>query len=218
MSVDTKGVVVTPCKDVFLVVELLERAISTLIRPHWQPGRKQELSSGEPRWAYPRTALSAQSELVQIHFTYDGEKRTLWTFFHCDVDNRALGASSISLSMGCWGSSEMLMRTALAALSGLGPTYIDVNDCDSTDMAPSGIEPVSYVQAVEKQWIAPSPSSLQRWVEAFDAGHLVAPTLEASVGLPERLVRELLEQGYAHPQGFVGVFAQRQAGEVPALT
>lgn len=140
MGVDTKGFVLTDCKDAMLVGQLLLRALDKLI----MQGSKAEFSEtrwrGSPevreRWRHVKISLSPEASMLTLDFVYAGEKRALSVFFDCDCDHVEYGPSSLSMSLGCWGSSELLMRTALAALSMLGTAWLDVNDSDSVDAAP----------------------------------------------------------------------------------
>lgn len=133
MSVDTKGVVATDCKDVFRVAQAVETAIARLVRPHWAQARGTPSAS---QWELPHVFLHAKSEAITVEFQYAGERRMLWVFFTCDSDNKVLAPHSLSLSMGYWGSSELLMGTALSALADLGPVYIDRCDADDEGYVP----------------------------------------------------------------------------------
>lgn len=140
MGVDTKGFVLTDCKDAMLVGQLLMRSIDKLI----VQGRKAEFPEARwagneevrARWQQVRIELKPETAMLSLDFVYAGEKRTLNVFFDCDCDQVEHGPSSLSMSLGCWGSSELLMRTALTALSVLGTPWLDVNDSDSVDAAP----------------------------------------------------------------------------------
>lgn len=140
MGVDTKGFVLTDCKDAMLVGQLLMRSLDKLIAQ----GRKAEFPEARwagneeirARWQPVSVELKPEMAMLSLDFVYAGEKRALKVFFDCDCDQSDYGPSSLSMSLGCWGSSELLMRTALTALSLLGTAWLDVSDSDSIDAAP----------------------------------------------------------------------------------
>ena len=127
MSTDTKGLVVTDNKDVFAVCAKIEKALQELFRPYRKPFVDRETSFS------PTFEVTPNLGMVRAMFKYRGEQRILHIHFGCDYDARDHGEHAILLSLGCWGSSETIMRTVLTALADLGPTYIDVNDCDDED-------------------------------------------------------------------------------------
>lgn len=63
------------------------------------------------------------SRIVQVHTECD-----------CDVASYLPdGMGAVIVSLGCWGSSVMIMDTIADALKSFGDVYIDYNDCDDVD-------------------------------------------------------------------------------------
>lgn len=129
MSVDTKGLVLTDNKDVFGVCQRVNAALLAMFRD----GETHLSLFRDDTSILPSFELSPYSRMVEVHFKYRSEQRSLHIHFDCDWDAREYGEHALLLSLGCWGSSELIMRTVLASLQDLGPTYIDVNDCDDED-------------------------------------------------------------------------------------
>jgi hypothetical protein len=168
MSVCTKGVVVTPFKNVMLVCCLVESALNTLISTE----RKIRYPDGTPRqearerYRNIEFSLSASMGMVRATFTFDGDRRSLSIFFDCDSDHSELAPRTLSMSMGCSGESELFVKTTLHALSILGPAYFDENDCDDIELAPL-LEPrPNIVQAVALGYLR--ARQVDDWAEAFD--------------------------------------------------
>jgi hypothetical protein len=171
MSVDTKGVVVTSCKEIFFVCALVERALTQYIAPKARKEHASARKGSEPEWTLPTIRLSSAGELVQFHFRFNGEQRILWLFFTCDCDNLELGEQSLSLNLGYWGSSETIMRIVLEALACLGPTYIDVNDCDDVDKVPTGYQRFGFQEAAARGLV--HDAGADDWRSQAQAGHVL---------------------------------------------
>lgn len=127
MSVDTKGLVLTDNKDVFAVCTRIDYALRGMFSNDGQC---------VPRSGISRIAtfdLVPSYGMVVTHFKFRDEDRALFVNFTCDCDAKEYGEHALILSLGFCGSSELIMRTVLAALADLGPAYIDVNDCDDVD-------------------------------------------------------------------------------------
>lgn len=138
MGVNTSGVVVTPVKEIQLIGNLLNNAFHRLVMHgvHTDFSGKRFFNKGvRVLYAFPTLELSSDAETLQVRFKFRGTYRTLSVHLHCDCDNQELGKYSLSLSLGCFGKSEELMKLALYALSPLGPTYFDANDSDDIDKA-----------------------------------------------------------------------------------
>lgn len=193
MGVDTKGFVATRCKDVFFAVGLVENALNALIQPHAKEARLAVRGTEkEPQYRTVDANLISRSQTVQLHFTYEGEHRTLWMNFTCDCDHKDVTPASISLSLGCWGQSELFMKTALRALSPLGDVYYDYSDCDSIDPAKLDIAPLTFVTACAAGAESPYPSELEVWKNLFNEGKLRAGTFDDVVGMSAETADELL--------------------------
>lgn len=74
--------------------------------------------------------------MLSVRFLFKGEQRDIKIHFDrdCDLENHEeiKVNSCIWFSMGCWGSSEILMREILDSIREYGSIYIDVRDCDDS--------------------------------------------------------------------------------------
>lgn len=131
MSVDTKGCVVTECKDAFVVVGTLQDWWSSVLKQNeitikdfWKENKQ---------WSSLKFEISSFG-LIRAHFLYKGEERMLNVSFYCDCDlelhEEIEGDKCLWLSLGNWGSSVELMTSLLKAFETMGVCYIDENDCD----------------------------------------------------------------------------------------
>lgn len=197
MGINTKGVVVTGCKEVMFVCERVEAALSKLIRPYWRLYRYDHLvSDTQPAYAMPEMRILPSSGTVQFFFRYAGQQRTLWLHFECDSDNLALGPQSLVMSMGCWGDSELLVRTALDALSPVGPGFMDVSDCDNEGYVPLQGEPYTFLGACAAKLARPFCTSLSAWYSAYQRGALREGAIEDVLGLSEKDVVDILSLSF----------------------
>ncbi|MDO9179087.1 MAG: hypothetical protein Q7U16_12350 [Agitococcus sp.] len=184
MSMSTKGVVCTTCKDICFIVSQVERAIKLLVYPEWKKERLTKIADIPPLFQLPTVELTAMSYAVQIHFTIVGEKRSLWIFFRCDKDNLALAAASISLSIGAWGQSVEVMHAALDSLAMLGDCFLLANDCsDKAYEQVSLSAPHSYLEAVAVKQSRATPTFLAEWMSLHDAGQLRPGSFKDRIGL-----------------------------------
>lgn len=77
-----------------------------------------------------------EDKFHQITFKYKGEDRMISVFWdgNCKNDYADVTSDSVTLlSLGCWGSSEEIIRVILDHFGG---GWIDVNDCDEEDYVP----------------------------------------------------------------------------------
>jgi hypothetical protein len=214
MSVDTKGVVVTTCKDVLLAAGLVDNSLKRLIQSEMRLAgrafRELDLTQRAAQFDLPTLQLMPEQGMVSIHFTFKGDVRRLLMFFTCDSDNLALGPKSISLMMGCHGDNVLLMKTALHALSILGPAYFDENDCDSIPLAPLGEYTPNVLQALRLGYW--SSYYLQDFTQRFDAGVFPAASFEEFFGAPETWVRSQVDENrdvnHSKEQVMEAAFAQ----------
>ncbi len=110
--------------------------------------------------------LHPQSECVTFRFTFRGEQRSLKLHLYCDCDHKELGPQSLAIRLGAFGESELFIRTALYALSVLGPAYIDVNDCDQVGFESLGERPPTMLELIHSKYV--SHWRLEAWVRLFD--------------------------------------------------
>jgi hypothetical protein len=194
MPVDTKGFVLTDCKDVLLISNLVGQAIHGLILAECrtvlgEAGLKRSQKARD-MFGYPQYELKPDLGMLDISFTFHSEKRSMTLFFDCDSDREAYGPHSISIKLGCFGYSDLFIKTALHALSMLGPVYFDHNDCDDIDFALLEERVPPVLGAVSLDYI--KDSRFPDWVEYYDAGRVGAgKPFEAFFGAPETAVREV---------------------------
>lgn len=198
MGVDTKGFVLTDCKDVLMLANLVGQALHGLILAECKTvfGEFGIRRSKEAREAfvYPEYDLKPDSGMLLIHFTFHGVRRSLYMYFDCDCDRVEYGPKSITMTLGCFGYSELFMKTALHALSVLGPVYFDGNDADDIDFALLDERVPPVLGAVSLDYI--KDSRFPDWVEYFDAGKVGAgKSFEEFFGAPEATVREICAIG-----------------------
>ncbi len=182
MSIDTVGVVVTPIKDAFLIAQLVQNAFNQLIESVW--------TGPSSKFRKCIVRLHAEARVLEFKFTFDGEDRKLQLFTQDDEDYSALGPQSLSLRLGAFGSAELLMHTALYALSILGPTYIELDDSRDDaqlerieETAPTVLQLVRF-----KYW---PPHTLDDWVKRYDAQQVGSgKTFEDFFGFPGDWFRE----------------------------
>lgn len=195
MSCDTKGFVLTPCKDVMLLAGVVERALNRFVLDEAKlqfPDCRGMLLTAPAREKFrlPKAELSADSDLVQFHFLFDGEKRTLWMFFGTDCDREDFGPHSISLSLGQWGRSDTILQLALHALSFAGPAYVNTAQGLADESFQSLQESrASYLDLLALHYV--SCLRLEKFVQLWDSP--LRPddvTADMFFGAPEAVVRE----------------------------
>jgi hypothetical protein len=194
MGMDTKGVVATGCKDVFLIAGLIERSLDSLIEFEKRmefPGARG-FSEKASKYQTADARLCASTSMLQISFMFKGEQRVMSVFFTCDCDNLAIASQSISLSLGCQGDSAVLMKTALHALSVLGDAYYDYNDCDSVPLERLGEYVPTVMNLMQLGYIrAPQVEELAKLYDA-GASFFKDRSFEQLFGAPETWVRDVL--------------------------
>jgi hypothetical protein len=195
MGVDTKGVLLTPMKDVMLVCGVIEKSLNTLIRQQrdikYGPQRRLPLQNRD-EFDFVSVRLVPGSGMACFSFICFGEKRDLHVFFECDCDHTDLAPRSISMSLGFWGSAELYMLTVLHALSLFGPVAYDRSDCDDIDMALLPIAPLSLAQALALDFI--SSFELEKLVERYRNGELcVNRGFEDFVGMDEKSFSDIMK-------------------------
>lgn len=190
MSVDTKGVVLTTCKDVMFVSRLVEKTINRMIRVEHKATR--------PIQGLCTTTLSTESELVRISFTFQGDSRMLNVLFGCDVDHLDLAPQCLCLSMGDWGNSRAIMKTVLRSLSCLGEVWLDECDCDTEPLSVFPVPTLTYLEACKQGIEHASMQSLATWVAQWKQGHLHGGKLscEEQLGLAEAKIEDILAMSY----------------------
>ena len=208
MGVDCKGFVLTRNKDVFFYVRHIENALNRLImqesgcRNIAELNRQPADAEGKLQWKTVETTFAyGGSRMLNMEFNFKGERRRLAVFFDCDCDQSEYGPASVSFSMGCWGSSEQLMRTVLEALTMLGKPYLDVNDSDDIDPAELPAERKTYLSACHEGSASSSNQCFSEWLSVYDSlAHNERPSLPDFMGLSlpclEEVITLLESRGY----------------------
>ena len=192
MSVSTKGLVVTRCKDALFIADLVERSIRAHLRQHDAQAVAAGAAKGRLELNQPSTRLSSVGDALIMEFELAGARRSLFVMLHCDSDNLAIAPGTVSLSIGAWGESERLMKAVLEGLSALGPVWFDANDSDSTPLERLAIPPLDYREACERGLTARGMLRARRWQQMFEAGCLHSTVHERALGFtPEEMARVL---------------------------
>lgn len=197
MGVNTKGIVATPCKDVFFVTALVERSMNALIRKAAKDdGLRFRLSTPDSPYRSCDTTLDSCGELLSTTFRYKGEQRRLLTLFSCDCDHKDIALQSLSLMLDCAGRSDLFMKTVLRPLSVLGPVYYQ--ECDSIgspELLPG--EPMTYIQAYREGLVSPYDRPFHHWFKVMEECNQHRSASPAQIkqffGLPVETVLELKE-------------------------
>lgn len=129
MGCNTVGFVLTNDKDPFKVFRLIKESIVLEMKKEtgedflYRVFKKEQFTS-------PACAISDITEMMNIDFYFKGDYRSMTVHLTCDNDfNDVVKGKRIILSLGCYGESERLIKTALHGLSSLGNTYFTPNDC-----------------------------------------------------------------------------------------
>lgn len=143
MGCDTKGLVIYK-KDNFNQLDILHNvnfAIQKLVLDGWKnSGEFSNYMQAKNYYHYPKTEYSSfdkNTHTFTIYFTYEKEQRILHLTLGCEGDAerdenfRKLkkGESTIWMSLGMWGKSDLYIKTVLEALKEFGDTYFTHNDC-----------------------------------------------------------------------------------------
>lgn len=110
MGVDTKGILLTECKDVFLVAKSVRTALQDVAKPE---------PTAIPTLVRPKIeiGITESVELLWAQFTEkSGKPRRLSIFFTCDCDNTRFGPSSLVMSLAANGNSIDIVGAVLAQL------------------------------------------------------------------------------------------------------
>lgn len=110
MGVDTKGILLTDTKDVFLVARTVRDALEEVAKPE---------PTLLPTVLRPKIeiGISESVEMLWAHFTEkSGKPRRLSIFFTCDCDNTRFGPRSLTLSLAANGNSIDVIGAVLAKL------------------------------------------------------------------------------------------------------
>ena len=164
----THGMVATPFKDYGFVALLLEMFINSVISKR----RVENGMSLTSCWfEEAETVLRPHEERLVVKFVFDGRKYQLLVNFAAESTANQLDEPLLTLEMERFRDSEMLMRTALRALSCLGtPALFSEKFQDPRWTFPCS-EEVSLIQCCADGLSELTTGELNRWIRAFESVH-----------------------------------------------
>jgi hypothetical protein len=149
MSVDTKGLMHSPVKDVLHVMSIVDSTLRKFVKTHMPEGRPAHGWGLPDGFKYPVMRLTSDAQSVYSYFTIAGEQRNLQICFSCDCDNiDTHPGMKVKFSLGNWGLSVPIMTELMSRLTHLGPCYIDESDCDDVGYVEVEAKPMSFIEAV----------------------------------------------------------------------
>ena len=129
MGCNTVGFVLTNDKDPFKIYKLIKDAIVSEMKAETGEDMIYRVFQRN-KFTSPVCTISDFTEMMNIDFYFNGEFRSMTVHLTCDHNYiEAANGKRIILSLGCYGESERLMKTALNGLSSLGDIYFISNDC-----------------------------------------------------------------------------------------
>lgn len=114
----TCGIVDTKLKDVNRVSIRVLNAIKNV------PCDRINNGHTNPNMLANHVEYAPFNKFFKVYFKDGTLKRTLWVFLECDEDNKAYADSSISMSLGDYGSSVDIMKRVLDQFKDLGTCYL----------------------------------------------------------------------------------------------
>lgn len=197
MATDTKGFVLTSCKDVFFVCDRIQAAINQVIHPL----RSKEILAGGGFASVANAVCSSylypSSSAVRIVFMHERVTYTLNVHFTCDCDNKEFGPQSVSLSLAAHHESAMFMKLALQSLSMLGTLYFKEKDGYGTHFTVLDAEPTTFIQACANGEIpVASQFPLTDWKMMHLRGDFGTKSLEEVIGLTSAEIEAVLAADY----------------------
>lgn len=166
MGINTKGVIITPVKDVMHVMNMTEKAIDSFINDKGGTRFRFQRPEG---YQSAETRLSARDGMAITKFAIPGEERSLTVHFNCDFDEGDIpGEQRLIFSMGCHGSSDEIIKRVLDKLTHLGPCFFKHADSDDAPFEEVKTPARTFIQAVLDY--DESASNFFQWVRVFRAG------------------------------------------------
>lgn len=209
MATDTKGFVLTACKDVFFVCERIEQALNKVIRPLSVAAFFADPANVGASYQTCSTYAYPGSQSVRILFKYQGISYTLCVHFTCDCDNAEYGPQSLSLSLGYHHEAPKFLKLALESLSMLGTLYFTENDGDGTRPVKLDGEPTTFIEAVAAGDILGSYFPLNAWQAMHHRGDFGKKTFEAVVGLSSDEIKAIQGAVYEESCRMVAAHAEQ---------
>lgn len=218
MSDNTIGVVLTPCKDVFFVVGLVEEALYRALDDEAARLGVTRMAllalrnaKGDALYRAPSPTISSVARMAVMRFAFAGEQRALYVNFACDTDHEDLGDKKLTLLFGAWGRSVQIMERVLRPLGVLGRVLLCENEGCARDFRPVTESCANWIDALRRRMVNSSELQFQRLFEALDAASLDPKFIERSIGLPMVRIRSLLDSDWGVRQAkldeFIGAAA-----------
>ncbi len=165
-----KGYVKTRCKNSFFITYLVEASLNRLIRDTAETIRGCEDPGSAQfslQFSFAETQIITGTYELGVKFTFLGEPRGMNISLYPDLRPRVPVVSAIGVELAASNHSSLLIRTALEALSCLGPVYLNENDEQSALYEPLDIKGMNYARAVAKKLVSLSMPELRFWKDAF---------------------------------------------------
>ncbi len=121
MGLDTKGIIMTDCRDVFLVREKIMKALKEFKTP------RTGLLPGKMIGSDVQAEFILGDKYLIIHFGEGEDRRRMFVYFSDEYNERFSG-KKIILSIGYWGNSEKIVRTILEECLDLGRCFLQNRD------------------------------------------------------------------------------------------
>ena len=128
MSVDAKLFV---CAGKEVALDLLSNVLTVIKNESlgFYGGRSNEY---EPHFMGSLASFYIGFKYRPVGLDTSFQNRQLSIHFGCDCDySDTYKGDKVILSLGCWGSSDEIMKTLAKALAQFGDVYYDHNDCDA---------------------------------------------------------------------------------------
>lgn len=211
MTRDIKGFVATPCKDPFFVADKVSRALDQFLLNHGQGGTEPVAGRRHrnPIHRPCRVAMAPSIRALSVQFAFEGEDRTLWVHFDCDEDYDDLVPACLVICVTPGNGSDVLMRTALRALSMLGRAFLDAGTEPPEAVL---MLPPTYASACAQRLEVSSPSTLQDWYSLLRRGQLRGGDAETVIGLSEVQIRRVLDLPYREGKSALDQLLPAKAG------
>jgi hypothetical protein len=130
MGIATTGFILTRNKNVFDVMDKVERCLFDLVKKH---STKGALIFMDTKSSFPTMTLRPSGRSVTVRFTVGGENRDLSVFFDFDSDYSEYGDSKIIWRVNTWGRAEEIVHAIGFALQDGDGFYYCANDALSDE-------------------------------------------------------------------------------------
>ena len=188
----THGMVATPFKDYGFVALLLEKFINSAIS-------KKRIETGASVvscwFEEVEIVLRPCEERLVVKFVFDGRKYRLLVNFAAESTANQLDEHLLTLEMERFRDSEMLMCTALRALSCLGTPALFCEKFQDPRWTFPCSEEVSLIQCCADGLSELTTVELNRWIRAFESVHpkIIERGLGEFLGMSDPLANMLIK-------------------------